>query len=64
MTELDLEEGMVLHSATTTYTVTQFLGQGTFGKVVKCRRDEDKKFMAVKVMKRENEEMTQKEVNI
>ncbi|XP_069393733.1 homeodomain-interacting protein kinase 3-like isoform X1 [Paralichthys olivaceus] len=46
-----LVPGSLLSSGSCSYQVQSFLGQGNFGKVVKCKRLEDDKTVAIKMIK-------------
>ncbi len=48
-----LVTGGRLTSGSSDYIVQSFLGQGTFGTVVKCERVNDKKTVAIKMIKNE-----------
>ncbi|XP_056871412.1 homeodomain-interacting protein kinase 2-like [Takifugu flavidus] len=50
-----VEIGSILFSRQTNYLVLSILGEGTFGKVVKCIRLKDNKTVAVKVIKKEED---------
>ncbi|XP_029701395.1 homeodomain-interacting protein kinase 2-like [Takifugu rubripes] len=50
-----VEIGSILYSRQTNYLVQSILGEGAFGKVVKCIRLRDNKTVAVKVMKKEED---------
>nr|XP_046274229.1 homeodomain-interacting protein kinase 1-like [Scatophagus argus] len=54
-----LTTGAVLFTGSSHYTIQSFLGQGTFGKVVKCVRMSDKKTVAIKMMKNEGSNIMQ-----
>ncbi|XP_030601127.1 homeodomain-interacting protein kinase 3-like [Archocentrus centrarchus] len=56
-----LVPGSWLTSEFSTYQVSTILGEGTFGKVVKCVRMADKKTVAIKVTKKEAFEWMAKE---
>lgn len=47
------ENGSIIFSKQTNYQVQCILGEGSFGKVVKCVRLKDKKTVAVKIIKKE-----------
>ncbi|XP_058468381.1 homeodomain-interacting protein kinase 2-like [Solea solea] len=46
--------GCLLTSASSKYRVQKYLGQGTFGTVVKCKRMNDGEIVAIKMMKSEH----------
>lgn len=46
-------DGSIIFSKQTNYVVQSILGEGSFGKVVKCVRLKDKKTVAVKIIKKE-----------
>ncbi|XP_056877498.1 homeodomain-interacting protein kinase 2-like [Takifugu flavidus] len=50
-----VEIGSILYSRQTNYLVQSILGEGAFGKVVKCIRLRDNKTVAVKVIKKEED---------
>ncbi|XP_034428971.1 homeodomain-interacting protein kinase 1-like [Hippoglossus hippoglossus] len=63
----DKDEQLVLGSLTSgssTYQVQSLIGKGAFGKVAKCLRMEDKKIVAIKMIKKQgcNEKQTNREV--
>ncbi|XP_028300726.1 homeodomain-interacting protein kinase 2-like [Gouania willdenowi] len=45
--------GHALHSPSTRYTILEFIGEGSFGKVAKCRAHNSSKLVAVKILKKE-----------
>lgn len=47
------ENGRIIISKQSNYQVQSILGEGSFGKVVKCVRLKDKKTVAVKIIKKE-----------
>lgn len=51
--EDNLVPGDIIVANCHTYEVQSFLGEGSFGKVVKCVRSKDDKTVAVKVLKKE-----------
>ncbi|TWW60040.1 Homeodomain-interacting protein kinase 2 [Takifugu flavidus] len=51
--EDNLVPGDIIVTKCHTYEVQSFLGEGSFGKVVKCVRSKDDKTVAVKVLKKE-----------
>ncbi|XP_028314844.1 homeodomain-interacting protein kinase 3-like [Gouania willdenowi] len=44
--------GHALHSPSTRYTILEFIGEGSFGKVAKCRAHNSSKLVAVKILKK------------
>ncbi|XP_028329156.1 homeodomain-interacting protein kinase 2-like [Gouania willdenowi] len=46
-----LRVGSVLRSSTTEYTILEFIGKGSFGKVAKCQVGITSKLVAVKILK-------------
>lgn len=42
--------GDVLHGPTSSYVIQSFLGQGSFGKVVKCLKTATEELVAVKII--------------
>ncbi|XP_028329155.1 uncharacterized protein LOC114479599 [Gouania willdenowi] len=46
-----LRVGSVLRSSTTEYTILEFIGEGSFGKVAKCQVGITSKLVAVKILK-------------
>lgn len=47
----DIAPGTILHGCTATYSVTEFLGEGSFGMVVECLIPDTKEIVAVKLLK-------------
>lgn len=51
--EENLVPGDIIVTKCHTYEVQSFLGEGSFGRVLKCIRSKDNKTVAVKVLKKE-----------
>uniref|UniRef100_A0A8C5HNA6 Protein kinase domain-containing protein n=1 Tax=Gouania willdenowi TaxID=441366 RepID=A0A8C5HNA6_GOUWI len=56
--------GHALHSPSTRYTILEFMGEGSFGKVAKCRAHNSRKLVAVKILKKEYFQDVQDEVSV
>lgn len=51
LTVADLSVGQRLQSSTSTYSILEFIGEGFFGKVAKCRNVVTRETVAVKLLK-------------
>uniref|UniRef100_A0A8C5FYR6 Protein kinase domain-containing protein n=1 Tax=Gouania willdenowi TaxID=441366 RepID=A0A8C5FYR6_GOUWI len=48
----------------TRYTILEFIGEGSFGKVAKCRAHNSSKLVAVKILKKEYFQDVEDEVSV
>ncbi|TMS15591.1 Homeodomain-interacting protein kinase 1 [Larimichthys crocea] len=60
-----VEAGHILSSSTSSYSVLEFIGEGCFGRVVRCQKLETKEVVAVKILKDIHDiEGTEKELSM
>lgn len=62
----EVQAGQILFSSSCGYTILDFIGEGCFGKVAKCRNLATKQTVAVKILKEDSDmiEVTRREVDL